>query len=259
MTLVAGAKLGLYEVVSPLGAGGMGEVYRAKDTRLDRDMAIKVLPEALARDKERVLRFEREAKLPASPEPAEDRRFERTAMFPPLCVIVLLCSLLMVGCASTRPRLPAGADFSPAEEAAVLDAVDRVLVAMGARDAAAYADSLTSDGMTYSQRWMDGQWRLRRRTNQHHIDTLNDEASVLTETYWEPTVLIRGPIAVVWASYEFRIDGEVSHCGVDCFEMLKIDGRWIMGNAMWTVEPEACHELRPRRGATIRPAESTNP
>ena len=57
-----GRKLGPYEILSPLGAGGMGEVYRARDTRLDREVAIKVLPERLARDKERLLRFEREAK-----------------------------------------------------------------------------------------------------------------------------------------------------------------------------------------------------
>jgi len=66
MTLPTGAKLGPYDVLHPLGAGGMGEVYRARDTRLDRDVAIKVLPEALARDKERILRFEREAKLLAT-------------------------------------------------------------------------------------------------------------------------------------------------------------------------------------------------
>jgi len=64
--IAAGAKLGPYEIVSPLGAGGMGEVWRARDTRLDREVAIKVLPEAVAHDKERLLRFEREAKLLAS-------------------------------------------------------------------------------------------------------------------------------------------------------------------------------------------------
>ena len=58
--------MGPYEILAPLGAGGMGEVYRARDTRLDRDVAIKVLPEALARDKERILRLEREAKVLAS-------------------------------------------------------------------------------------------------------------------------------------------------------------------------------------------------
>jgi len=66
LTLAISTKLGPYEIIGPLGAGGMGEVYRARDTRLDRDVAIKVLPDALAREKERVLRFEREAKLLAA-------------------------------------------------------------------------------------------------------------------------------------------------------------------------------------------------
>jgi serine/threonine protein kinase len=67
MPLTPNTKLGPYEIVSPLGAGGMGEVYRAKDTRLDREVAIKVLPDSMTRDKERVLRFEREVKLLVSP------------------------------------------------------------------------------------------------------------------------------------------------------------------------------------------------
>ena len=62
MTLVAGTKLGPYEIVAPLGAGGMGEVYKARDTRLDREVAIKVLPVHLSDDPELKLRFEREAR-----------------------------------------------------------------------------------------------------------------------------------------------------------------------------------------------------
>ncbi|HKC24782.1 MAG TPA: protein kinase, partial [Thermoanaerobaculia bacterium] len=66
MPLSAGTRLGPYEIVSPLGAGGMGEVYRAKDTKLGRDVAIKVLPESLSADPERLTRFEREARALAS-------------------------------------------------------------------------------------------------------------------------------------------------------------------------------------------------
>jgi predicted ATPase len=62
MALAVGRRLGPYEILSPLGAGGMGEVYRARDTRLERDVAIKVLPERLAADRERLTRFEREAR-----------------------------------------------------------------------------------------------------------------------------------------------------------------------------------------------------
>jgi serine/threonine protein kinase len=66
MTLSNGTKLGPYEILSPLGAGGMGEVYRATDSKLDRQVAIKVLPEVMTRDPERVARFQREAKVLAS-------------------------------------------------------------------------------------------------------------------------------------------------------------------------------------------------
>ena len=66
MSLNAGAKLGPYEVVGPLGAGGMGEVYRAKDTRLGRDVAVKILPADIGKDALRKQRFEREAKTISS-------------------------------------------------------------------------------------------------------------------------------------------------------------------------------------------------
>src|SRR5882672_7168372 len=66
MALASGTRLGSYEVVAQIGAGGMGEVYRAHDTKLGRDVAIKVLPEAFAHDPERLARFQREAKMLAS-------------------------------------------------------------------------------------------------------------------------------------------------------------------------------------------------
>src|ERR1700674_1426814 len=66
MALNPGTKLGPYEIVAPLGAGGMGEVYRAKDTRLDRMVAVKILPEHLAKTPEAKQRFEREARAVSS-------------------------------------------------------------------------------------------------------------------------------------------------------------------------------------------------
>src|SRR5213594_1943307 len=66
LPLASGARLGPYEIQSALGAGGMGEVYRARDTKLDREVAIKVLPAAFISDPERVARFQREAKTLAT-------------------------------------------------------------------------------------------------------------------------------------------------------------------------------------------------
>src|SRR5438045_9698844 len=66
MALAPGSILGQYEIRSPLGAGGMGEVYRAHDTRLDREVAVKVLPQSLTSDPDRLRRFEQEARAAAA-------------------------------------------------------------------------------------------------------------------------------------------------------------------------------------------------
>ena len=66
MTLSAGTRLGSYDIVAPLGAGGMGEVYRARDAKLNRDVAIKVLLPAVANDPDRLARFSREAQMLAA-------------------------------------------------------------------------------------------------------------------------------------------------------------------------------------------------
>src|SRR5579872_3456490 len=66
MSLSAGTKLGPYEILSPIGAGGMGEVYRARDLKLGRDVAVKVLPAVFANDAQYMARFEREAQMLAA-------------------------------------------------------------------------------------------------------------------------------------------------------------------------------------------------
>ena len=66
MPLISGSRLGPYEVISPLGAGGMGEVYRARDPRLGRDVAVKVLPADFSADPDRLRRFEQEARAAAA-------------------------------------------------------------------------------------------------------------------------------------------------------------------------------------------------
>src|SRR5438046_2615707 len=66
MTLAPGARLGVYEIVALIGAGGMGEVYRARETTLNRDVALKILPHAFAADPDRLARFTREAQTLAA-------------------------------------------------------------------------------------------------------------------------------------------------------------------------------------------------
>ncbi len=110
MTIAAGSRLGTYEILSPLGAGGMGEVYRAKDTKLGRDVAIKVLPEEFLEGEDRKARFEQEARLLAAlnhPGIAAIYSFEETPGSSPSSSRHLLVTELLEG-ETLRQRLGAG-------------------------------------------------------------------------------------------------------------------------------------------------------
>jgi hypothetical protein len=168
-------------------------------------------------------------------------------------LIAIMAFLAACGGPARRPQhLVEG--HQPGEEAAVLEALDRYVTAISETDLEAQAAMQTPDGMTYQWRPAEGGgMHITARPNSYWTDPSRDDGRVYRERYWSPTVMIRGGIAVVWAPYEFWIDGEISHCGVDVFDFVKIDGEWHVSNAMWTVEPEACAELRPAEPSDLRP------
>ena len=142
----------------------------------------------------------------------------------------------------------------PGEEAAVLATLDRYFAAISADDFATMTALQMPDGKTYRARAVPGgAMEVVVRPNSYWTDPARKDGHTRRERYWSPTVLVRGSIAVAWTPYEFWIDGETSHCGVDTFDLVKVEGAWLVANAMWTVEPEACAELRPKDGAEMRP------
>ena len=86
-----------------------------------------------------------------------------------------------------------------------------------------------------------GDLEMRISNNEEFIADLKPDGHEYTERWiGEPTILIRGPIAVIWGEYEFWIDGVFSHCGVDSADLVKVEGEWMVANFMWTVEKEDC-------------------
>jgi len=121
MPLSVGDKLGRYEILAPLGAGGMGEVYRAKDTRLKREVAVKVLPEACARDSERMARFQREAEVLAAlnhPNIAQTYGAEESALVMELVEGPTLADLIRQGAIPLEETLEIARQVAEALEAA---------------------------------------------------------------------------------------------------------------------------------------------
>lgn len=164
---------------------------------------------------------------------------------------LLFCLLLTNACSTHRTSAVTGAQMDAGEEAEILATIDRFFEAMARRDAAAYGAEVIGEGMTFTQIWKDGSWELRQRRQQELTDSLAEGQGVPNETYWDATVLIRGPIAVVWAPYRFALDGRETHRGIDVFDMVKVAGRWKIANTIWTREPG--QDLFPRSPEDVRP------
>ncbi|MFY9341320.1 MAG: hypothetical protein WAT39_02440 [Planctomycetota bacterium] len=165
-------------------------------------------------------------------------------------VVVLFA---VAGCASA-PLPIAGTQDHPEDRAAILTTIDRFFEAMAARDQQAFTATTTGDGMVHSVVLREAETTLRARSMRGSSEQLARGSERLEETYWQPTVLQRGPLAVVWTPYRFRINGADSHWGVDAFTLVKADGEWRIASAAYTVEPEGGPELTPGPGASIRPA-----
>lgn len=139
------------------------------------------------------------------------------------------------------------------EEAAVLAVVDSYMLAIAADDLKRMAELQMPEGMTFVDRVVDGRRRIVARSNAYWVEPARKSSVPVRERYWNPTVLVRGSIALVWTPYEFWSDGKIAHCGIDTFDMVKVDGQWRVANSMWTVEPDACAELRAADPSQIRP------
>jgi len=153
-----------------------------------------------------------------------------------------LLALSLAASASAAPALAAPS----AEETAVLAAAQRLFDAMAAPDAAAVQAAVLPGSMFTAVRARpDGTRQLSRVTVEQFAANLRPG---LFEHMWAPVVSLRGDmIATVSAPYEFRLDGKTTHCGIDVFDLAKVDGAWKIAGLTWTAEPAACAELKARK------------
>lgn len=154
---------------------------------------------------------------------------------------LLAAAALALGCA-----FPAAA--ADADEAAIVGQIERFFGAMRAQDPATIKAVLLDDTTFSAQRAGAEGFKLSRIPGKDFAERVAGQKG-LDERMWDPVVMRRGPIAMVWAPYEFRLDGKTTHCGVDVFDMVKVDGTWRIAHLMWTQEPDACAELKAKRKA----------
>jgi hypothetical protein len=151
---------------------------------------------------------------------------------------------------SPTPSSPGQA--ASAEDAAILAVVDQFMIGISTNDNALLARIRFENSLNIVDRPAPapatGTVVTRRPFNPEGSKPGN-----FKERYWDPIVHVRGRLAIVWTPYEFWRDGKTSHCGIDVFELVKEQDTWKIGNAMWTVEPDACPALRPSDPSRIRP------
>lgn len=127
------------------------------------------------------------------------------------------------------------------DRAEILALMDKVFAAVASGDPDDWRAIQLAEGTTLSFR-PDGKGgqSMRIESNEEAIQREPTDDGYLERWVGEPTVMIRGPIAVVWGEYELFINGERNHCGVDVADVVKLNGEWKIANFMWTVEPDGC-------------------
>ena len=151
---------------------------------------------------------------------------------------------LAITLAALALAAPALAAPAP-EDAPILATVQRFFDALAAQDTATMREIVMPGGMYTAVRTNpDGTTRVTRMPADETFSKAINPG--LNERMWAPVVSRRGPIATVSAPYEFQLNGKTTHCGIDVFNLAKVDGAWKIASLMWTQEPDACPELKAR-------------
>jgi len=137
------------------------------------------------------------------------------------------------------PCVPAGAQAQTARDS-VLATVQEFLRTMTAQDSAGAAAILMPEGHFYAVAVQRDSARIRYRPHAGYLATLGRGGQDFVERIWEPTVMIHGPIAVVWTRYDFYVGGRFSHCGVDAFTLLRTPAGWKIADGVYTTETADC-------------------
>ena len=149
---------------------------------------------------------------------------------------------LLVTALLAAPALPLPAAVAAQEdpEAGAIAAVQALFDAMAARDAGAIGD-LLMDGAVFTStvETPDGV-RIGETDGADFAASIGQPGPALLERMWDPHVMIQGPLAVVWAPYDFHRDGEFSHCGIDAVSLVREDGAWKIAGIAYTIEREDC-------------------
>jgi len=148
-----------------------------------------------------------------------------------LTIVIAATSLLLLAADRAESQTPRDS---------VVASVNEFFRAMTARDTAALARVQFADGIQYAARMQGDSVAIRRGTSEGFAQQLAGMSDTYVERMWEPTVLVHGPLAVVWAPYDFHRNRTFSHCGIDAFTLLRSPTGWKIATVSYTTEATGC-------------------
>jgi hypothetical protein len=143
------------------------------------------------------------------------------------------------GSEGTVPQDPEAAEVNQ-EASVVAGLAENFLAALSVADTAELARLLGPEAMIYSVREGDQGPSLRAVSRAAFLESLGGEDQVILERMWDPTVQVQGHVAMVWTPYDFYLNGEFSHCGIDVFTLLKGGDGWRVTSITYNVVREGC-------------------
>ncbi|WP_419942997.1 nuclear transport factor 2 family protein [Candidatus Palauibacter sp.] len=146
-------------------------------------------------------------------------------------------TLLLAAVTTTAPAYLAAQEDA---EAGAVAAVQALFDAMAARDGEAIRDLLTDGAVfTATAESADGV-EVRESTGAEFAASIGQPGPALLERMWEPHVMVQGPLAVVWTPYDFHVDGQFSHCGIDAVSLVHTGDGWRISSIAYTRERDSC-------------------
>ena len=152
--------------------------------------------------------------------------------------ILLLISLPILAAAQTTEET---------EKTAVIKVVQQFFEAMDHHDTATAKKIVLMDCQLYSVQQTKDSIINRMRKFTDFLLVVGQTNRSLEEKMWNPTVMIHNQIAIVWAPYDFHLNGQLTHCGIDEFNLVKTNEGWKIAGVMYTVEPDGCTALQPKK------------
>lgn len=156
----------------------------------------------------------------------------RASILPAFLGIILLASTVSGTLAAQ------GSDSETSEE--VAEVANAFLIALSGADTTTLARLLAPEAMIYSVREGDSGPAIRAVARAAFLEGLGGEDRKLLERMWSPVVQVQGRVAMVWTPYDFHLNGEFSHCGIDVFTMLKGEEGWQVASITYNVVREGC-------------------